>query len=335
MAALVKGAQIPFDGWLLGAMVAPTPVSAILHSATMVKIAPWLLLQLSPALAGTATGLLLSTLGGLVFAAAAYLALSRSLFKEILGYSTISLLGLMIALAALGTPEAVTLTMVMILFHALSKALLFLGAGAVEKLHHRKDVEQMKGLVAYAPLSARFLLFGFVSLTLPPFGLFVVKLFAIEELARLLRSSPGLLPLLLAVLVGSTLLVLLYFKATAAILSRPSDLEVPVREKMPAGFAVPLWSLAFLVVWATLHLAFRQQVADLTLFFLPVAFLALAPLAFGWMRRFDRVKPYHCGEREPFDAALFYHMPGATVRRAIYGLFTLLFAAVALTGVLS
>jgi hypothetical protein len=110
---------------------------------------------------------------------------------------------------------------------------------------------------------------------------------------------------------------------------------VPVQEKMPAGFAVPLWSLALLVDWATLHHAFRQQVADLTIFFLPVAFLALAPLAFGWMRRFDRVKPYHCGEREPFDAALFYYAPGAAARRAIYGFFTLLFAAVALTGVLS
>jgi len=335
MAALVKGAQIPFDGWLLGAMVAPTPVSAILHSATMVKIAPWLVLKLSPALVGTGVGLLLSTTGGLVFVAASYLALSRTVFKEILGYSTIALLGLMIALAAVGTEESAKLTMILILFHALSKAMLFMTAGVVEKLYRRKDIEDMKGLVAYAPKSARFILFGFVSLTLPPFGLFMVKLFAIEEVARLLASRPGLLPLLLSILVGSTLLVLLYFKVTAAILSRPSDMEPLPDEIMPRGFLLTLWTLAGLVIFATVRLAAIQHVADIYLFFVPIAILVLAPLAFGWARRFDRVKPYHCGEKEAFDAALFYYEPTAGAKRAIYALFTLLFAAVAVTGVMS
>jgi ech hydrogenase subunit A len=335
MAALVKGAQIPFDGWLLGAMVAPTPVSAILHSATMVKIAPWLILKLSPVLAGSSTGVLLSTLGGFVFAAASYLALSRSLFKEIMGYSTIALLGLMIALAALGTPEAMTLAMVLILFHALSKALLFLSAGTIEKLYHLKDTEEMKGLIAYAPQSARFILFGFVSLTLPPFGLFIVKLFAIEELARLLQNSPALLPLLLLILLGSTLLVLLYFKVTAAILSRPDDLSPSPHEEIPLGFAVPLWALTLLILLATLQLALMQNITDLSLFFIPPVIIVIAPVIFGWMHRFDRVKPYHCGERNTFDAALFYYGITEEQRRVLYIFFIFLFVSLALTGVFS
>lgn len=126
-AAFVKGAAIPFDRWLLGAMVAPTPVSAMLHSATMVKIAPFLILKLSPAIAGTLTGALVGLTGVAVFAAAGFLALSRDAFKEILGYSTIALLGLMSGLAALGG-DAAKVAMLLMLFHALSKALLIFAA---------------------------------------------------------------------------------------------------------------------------------------------------------------------------------------------------------------
>ncbi|WP_373015752.1 proton-conducting transporter membrane subunit, partial [Sulfuricurvum sp.] len=146
MAALVKGASIPFDGWLLGAMVAPTPVSAMLHSATMVKIAPYLILKLAPAWAETTLGDTFSAIGALVFVAASYLALSRSVFKEILGYSTVALLGLMMALAAIGTTESMALATVLMVFHALSKALLFLAAGVLEKRYHLKNVEDMAGI---------------------------------------------------------------------------------------------------------------------------------------------------------------------------------------------
>jgi ech hydrogenase subunit A len=186
MAALVKGASLPFEGWLLGAMVAPTPVSAMLHSATMVKIAPYLILKLSPALALSVVGGIISVIGALVFVSASYLALSRSMFKEVLGYSTVALLGLMMALAAVGTSESIALAMALMLFHALSKALLFLSAGALERLHHAKEIGDMKGMVERSPKTVGFILFGFMSLTLPPFGLFMGKMFAIESVASLL-----------------------------------------------------------------------------------------------------------------------------------------------------
>src|ERR1019366_578333 len=84
IAALVKGAQMPFSKWLLGAMVAPTPVSALLHSSTMVKIAPFIILRLSPALKGTPVASVVIAMTGFVFVAAAIGALSQDNFKRIL-----------------------------------------------------------------------------------------------------------------------------------------------------------------------------------------------------------------------------------------------------------
>jgi ech hydrogenase subunit A len=311
MAALVKGAALPFDSWLLGAMVAPTPVSAILHSATMVKIAPYLILKLAPAIAATFLGSLLSITGALVFVAASYLALSRSVFKEILGYSTIALLGLMMSLAAIGTKESMTLAMVLIFFHAFAKALLFLSAGVLEKSFGLKNIEEMKGLAAVAPQSVGYIMFGFISLTLPPFGLFMGKLFAIE------------------------LLVLLYFKVASALFSKPSDIFFSKREEMPLGFLAPLLLLSLLSVGAAVIFMVQQNDPYLSVFALPLMLLALLPWIIGKMERFDRVKTYHCGEKESFDAALFYFEPSPKMKQIIYWGFTALFAGILLAGVVS
>jgi len=335
MAALVKGAALPFDSWLLGAMAAPTPVSAILHSATMVKIAPYLILKLAPAIAATFLGSLLSITGALVFVAASYLALSRSVFKEILGYSTIALLGLMMSLAAIGTKESMTLAMVLIFFHAFAKALLFLSAGALEKSLRLKNIEEMKGLAAVAPQSVGYIMFGFISLTLPPFGLFMGKFFAIESIAALLKEQPWLIVVLLALIVGSVLLVLLYFKVASALLSKPSDIFLSEREQMPLGFLAPLLLLSLLSVGAAVIFMVQQNDLYLSVFALPLMLLAIFPWIRGKMERFDRVKTYHCGEKEEFDAALFYFKPSLKMKQLIYWGFTALFAGILLAGVLS
>ena len=332
MAAPVKGASLPFDSWLLGAMVAPTPVSAILHSATMVKIAPFLLLKLAPGLDGTLPGTLLSLFGALVFVAASYLALSRSLLKEILGYSTVALLGLMMSLAAVGTPESMQLAMVLMLFHALSKALLFLTAGVLEKEFGFKDVEQMKGLLQHAPRSVGFLFFGFFSLTLPPFGLFMGKLFAIASVASLLHTRPWLVIVLMGIAVGSALLVLLYFKIAAALLATAPDTLPIERETMPPGFMTPLALLTLLSLAAAGGYMVLQHSSLLWLLALPVLIVALLPLLVRSLQRFDRVMPYRCGEKSEFDAALFYVEPSAAAARRLQWGFGLLFAAVALSG---
>lgn len=335
MAALVKGASIPFEGWLLGAMVAPTPVSAMLHSATMVKIAPYLILRLAPVIGSTAVGGMISLIGALVFVAASYLALSRSVFKEILGYSTVALLGLMMALAAIGTEESMKLAMVLMLFHALSKALLFLSAGVLEKQHHAKNLEDMKGMVARSPKTVGFILFGFMSLTLPPFGLFMGKLFAITSVASLLREHPSYLIVLLSLIIGSALLVLLYFKVASALLSAPSD-TVP-SESLPiaAGFSIPLVLLSFSIVIGAVGYIMIQQNIFVVLLAVPMLLVFALPSIFQRMDGYDRSQPYHCGEKEGFDSALVYYEPSQRVRQALYWGFGILFVGVAIAGALS
>lgn len=335
MAAFVKGAAIPFDGWLLGAMVAPTPVSAMLHSATMVKIAPFLILKLSGALAGTLTGAAVSVTGILVFVTASYLALSKSVFKEILGYSTIALLGLMMSLAAVGTVGLMQVALLLMLFHALSKALLFLSAGVLEKQHHLKEIDAMKGLLATAPKSVAFILLGFVSLTLPPFALFMGKLFALELLAGELGRSPWLLIVLVGVAVGSILLVLLYFKVASALFSKPDDLAAPVREAIPFGFMLPLSLLSLLVFAAAAGMLFAQPGGNLSILAIPLVVIGLLPWLLRRFEGFERVSEYRCGEKAAFDGALFYFGPDEATRRRIRLFFGILFAAVGVSGVIA
>jgi ech hydrogenase subunit A len=335
MAALVKGASLPFEGWLLGAMVAPTPVSAMLHSAAMVKIAPYLILKLSPVLVATMVGGVISVIGSLVFLAASYLALSRSVFKEILGYSTVALLGLMMALAAIGTEESIAIAMVLILFHALSKALLFLSAGVLEKQYHVKNIEEMKGMVNRAPKTVGFILFGFVSLTLPPFGLFMGKLFAITSVASLLNEHPAYLIVLLALIIGSALLVLLYFKVASALLSASSDVVQSENIPISTGFKIPLVLLSFFIIVGAVGYIMMQQNIFVILLAFPMLFVFAMPSIIRSMERYDRTLPYQCGEKGSFDSALIYYEPSIKIQRAMYWGFGILFVAVALVGAMS
>jgi ech hydrogenase subunit A len=316
-------------------MVAPTPVSAMLHSATMVKIAPFVILKFAPLLAGTLLGGTIAVSGALVFVAASYFALSKEIFKEILGYSTIALLGLMMSMAALGTQAGEQIAMVLIVFHALSKALLFLAAGVLEKVHHLKSIESMKGLAERAPKSVAFILFGFMTLVLPPFGLFMGKLFALQAISENLMRSPWQVIVLLGVVVGSVLLTLLYFKVASALLSKGSDVDIGEEEKLPATAALPLAVLTLLIVSASLWLFAVQSTLSLGYLLIPAVLLALLAWLSRRLERFDRTAVYHCGEKEGFDAALFYFDMTASARRGVYWFFGLLFAGVALAGVLS
>ena len=105
LAGLTKSAQLPFSAWLLGAMVAPTPSSALLHSATMVKAGVYLLIRLAPALNGNMVGLMVSLIGGFTFIAASMMAIAQNDGKKVLAFSTISNLGLIVACAGIGVEE--------------------------------------------------------------------------------------------------------------------------------------------------------------------------------------------------------------------------------------
>jgi len=145
--AFTKSAQFPFHFWLPGAMKAPTPVSAYLHSATMVKAGIFLLLRFTPILGDTpAWNYTLMIVGGFTMLYAALHSLFRTDLKGILAYSTISALGILTFLIGLGTKEALIAAITFIIAHALYKAALFLITGIIDHETGTRDVTQLSGL---------------------------------------------------------------------------------------------------------------------------------------------------------------------------------------------
>ncbi|WP_458457276.1 NADH-quinone oxidoreductase subunit 5 family protein [Pseudobutyrivibrio sp.] len=179
-AALTKSAQFPFSGWLLGAMVAPTPSSALLHSATMVKAGVYLLIRISMAMADNYVGNMVALVGGFTFLAASCLAISVSDGKKVLAYSTISNLGLIVACTGCGYEETIWAAVFLVIFHAVSKSMLFQCVGAIENTTGSRDVEDMQGLISLFPKLAVVLMIGIAGMFLAPFGMLISKWAALK-----------------------------------------------------------------------------------------------------------------------------------------------------------
>ena len=179
-AALTKSAQFPFSGWLLGAMVAPTPSSALLHSATMVKAGVYLLIRISVAMADNYVGSMVALVGGFTFLAASCLAISVSDGKKVLAYSTISNLGLIVACTGCGYEETIWAAVFLVIFHAVSKSMLFQCVGAIENTTGSRDVEDMQGLISLFPKLAVVLMIGIAGMFLAPFGMLISKWAALK-----------------------------------------------------------------------------------------------------------------------------------------------------------
>jgi len=236
-AGFTKAAQLPFQSWLCGAMVAPTPVSALLHSSTMVKAGVYLILRLAPAYAGTNLSALIALFGAFTFLTTAALAISQSNGKKILAYSTIGNLGVIIACAGINTPAAISAGVMLLIFHALSKGLLFLCVGVIEQRIGSRDIEDMRGLVALMPRTAAVTVIGILTMLLPPFGVLLTKWMAIESA----MASP-LLVLILAL--GSALTVVFWARWAGLILSAPMSAAAPAAEIQTASVRVPILLLA-------------------------------------------------------------------------------------------
>ncbi len=174
-AGMTKSAQLPFSSWLVGAMVAPTPVSALLHSSTMVKAGVYLVLRFASVLQGTNLGLLVALVGGITFLIGSFICISQNDAKKVLAYSTIANLGLIILCAGVGTPEAVWAGMLLIIFHAVSKGLLFLCVGSIEHQTGSRQIEDMTGLVVRMPKIAVMVMIGIAGMFLAPFGMLISK----------------------------------------------------------------------------------------------------------------------------------------------------------------
>ena len=150
--AFTKSAQFPFQFWLPGAMAAPTPVSAYLHSATMVKLGVFLLARFSPVLGGTDSWFVwLTVVGGITLLLGAAKAVLRTDLKQILAWTTVSALGMLTFLLGIGTQLAVTAAMLLLTVHALYKSALFLAAGAVDHGTGSREVNRLGGLAPSMP----------------------------------------------------------------------------------------------------------------------------------------------------------------------------------------
>ena len=154
LGAFTKSAQFPFHFWLPHAMAAPTPVSAYLHSATMVKAGVFLLARLWPVMAGTDTWFYLVVPAGLLsLVIGAYFAIFQQDLKGLLAYSTISHLGLITLLLGLGSPLAAVAAVFHIMNHAIFKASLFMAAGIIDHETGTRDLRKLSGLWRFMPVT--------------------------------------------------------------------------------------------------------------------------------------------------------------------------------------
>lgn len=211
-AAFSKSAQVPFHFWLPSAMAAPTPVSAYLHSATMVKAGIYLLARLSPVLGGSAAwSYSLATIGTLTMLLGAYLAWQQNDLKRSLAYSTISALGMLTLLLSQPTPLAAEAMLVFLLSHALYKGALFLVVGALDHATGSRDVQQLGGLHRVMPISATASGLALLSMaSIPPSLGFIGK----ELLYTATLDAPGSSANLL---IGLTVLANSFYVAAAGV----------------------------------------------------------------------------------------------------------------------
>ena len=181
--AFTKSAQFPFHFWLPHAMAAPTPVSAYLHSATMVKAGLFLMARLWPVLAGTPEWFWIVASTGLVtMVMAAKIAFFKDDLKAILAFSTVSHLGLITMLLGLGTPAAATAAVFHIINHATFKAALFMGAGIIDHETGTRSVRRLGGLMGLMPLTFTLIALAALSMAgVPPLNGFLSKEMMLEQ----------------------------------------------------------------------------------------------------------------------------------------------------------
>ncbi|WP_087971745.1 Na+/H+ antiporter subunit A [Oceanobacillus rekensis] len=165
LGAFTKSAQFPFHIWLPDAMEAPTPVSAYLHSATMVKAGIYLVARFSPIFSGYEWFFIIVSLVGLLTMLwGSYMAVRQTDLKAILAFSTISQLGMIMAMLGFGTEAAVFAAMFHILNHATFKGSLFMITGIIDHETGTRDIRKLGGLMTFMPMTATLALFGTFSM---------------------------------------------------------------------------------------------------------------------------------------------------------------------------
>lgn len=239
VAAFTKSAQLPFHLWLPTAMEAPTPVSAFLHSATMVKAGVFLVAKFGFLLAGTAFGEIGLYVGLLTMAWGSYLALRQNDLKALLAYSTVSQLGILTAMYASGHAFGATAHLVN---HAAFKAALFLVVGIIDHATGSRDIRLLGGLARRLPVTALLAIPAALSMAgLPPFGGFISK-----ELFYEAMQQQGALAATIAVL--GSVMTFAYSLRFLTVFFGPYRAEAPELHRPRPAFWLPVVPLTAAVV---------------------------------------------------------------------------------------
>lgn len=248
LGCFTKSAQFPFHFWLPHAMAAPTPVSAYLHSATMVKAGVFLLARLWPVLAGTDAWFYIVATTGLVTAlVGAVVALFQDDLKGLLAYSTISHLGLLTMLFGFGTPLAAVVGVFHILNHATFKAALFMNAGIVDHEAGTRDLKRLGGLAGLMPIAASTGILAAAAMAgIPPLNGFISKEMMLEQAAHTVWGELSwLIPA--AATAAAALSAAYAFRYAAHLYGGPRRADYP---KAPHDPGIGLWGPSALLVAA-------------------------------------------------------------------------------------
>ena len=252
LGAFTKSAQFPFHFWLPNAMAAPTPVSAYLHSATMVKAGIFLVARLLPIFAGAALFHNLVTFIGLfTLCMAAFFAIFKEDLKGLLAYSTISHLGLIMCLLGIGSPLAVAAAIFHIINHATFKAALFMIAGIIDHESGTRDLRKLSGLWQLLPYTATLTMVTAASMAGVPMtnGFLSKEMFFTELLSNL--SGPVLIcSAIVATLAGIFAVAYSVRLVHGVFFDGPLGKQVPNKDahEPPFGMRVPATLLAILCI---------------------------------------------------------------------------------------
>ncbi|ENV73673.1 hypothetical protein F946_00607 [Acinetobacter johnsonii ANC 3681] len=252
LGAFTKSAQFPFHFWLPNAMAAPTPVSAYLHSATMVKAGIFLVARLLPIFAGAALFHNLVTFIGLfTLCMAAFFAIFKEDLKGLLAYSTISHLGLIMCLLGIGSPLAVAAAIFHIINHATFKAALFMIAGIIDHESGTRDLRKLSGLWQLLPYTATLTMVTAASMAGVPLtnGFLSKEMFFTELLSNL--SGPVLIcSAIVATLAGIFAVAYSVRLVHGVFFDGPLGKQVPNKDahEPPFGMRAPATLLAFLCI---------------------------------------------------------------------------------------
>jgi multicomponent K+:H+ antiporter subunit A len=332
LGAFTKSAQFPFHFWLPQAMAAPTPVSAYLHSATMVKAGIFLMARLWPVLSGTPEWFALVAGAGLItMLIGAKFAFFQHDLKGLLAYSTVSHLGLITFLLGLGSKAATIAALFHIVNHATFKAALFMAAGIVDHEAGTRDIRRLGGLRRLMPLTFAMVLIAALSMAgLPPLNGFLSKEMLLEEAAH---TAPWAIPLF--VTLGAGLSVAYSLRLIAHVFLGPERADYPHHPHDPGpGLWLPPALLVVLVVliglapmaltgWIVTASAGAVTGQDIDLHIAhwhglqsPALWMSLAAFGFGIMALsiFPRLLAIWDATPKPQGKTIFAHLIGGAAR---------------------